>query len=171
MTTLWALFPDGVEAGRLDLAFENDVAGRLDVHLGRAVLECSARIGHGRRFVDRDFDLVDDVFRLFLALRHDGCNGFADKAHRTVRKHRLADRLVVKLVQHRSDLLYAGKIGRRDNHRTVWCRDTSQLSGGDGAAHETNPMSGGGVRGKAALARYQCGILEPSNGAADPGHA
>ena len=110
------VFPDGIEAGCLDLAFEDDVAGRLDVHLGRSVLERSACIGHGRRFVDRDFDLVNDVFGLFLARRHNGGNRLADEAHHAVGKHRLADRLVVELVQHRSDLLYALEVGRRDHH-------------------------------------------------------
>ncbi len=141
------------------------------MHLRRAGLERVARVGHGRRFVYREFDAIDDVFGFFFAPRHDGRHRFADEAHNAVREYRLPDRLVVELVQHRRDFLHVLEISRRDYHCIGRCADISQLSGGYRAAHETHPMGGGGIRCKAALPSDQSGILKPADGAADPRHA
>ena len=85
-----------------------------------------------------------------------------------VGQDRLADRLVVELVQHRRDLLHAVKIGGGDHHRAVRRDDALNFAGGDRAAHEAHPMRGGQVGGEAALAGDQRRVFDAADGAADP---
>ena len=77
----------------------------MHVHVGivdlrRLRQKRCARIAHGLRIVDRQFDLVGNVLGFLLARRHHRRQRLADKSHDTVGKHRLPDRPVVELVQH-----------------------------------------------------------------------
>ena len=64
-------------------------------------IACAA-IDQRLALVDLDLDQIDDVLGLFLAGGDRGGDAFADKAHDAVGQHRIADRLVVELVQHRA---------------------------------------------------------------------
>jgi len=60
----------GGKARRLHLAFDTQIAGGLRMNLRRAVGERRARVDDGRRFADRDGDVVGDVFGFGIG---DGC--------------------------------------------------------------------------------------------------
>jgi len=85
-----------------------------------------------------------------------------------VGQDRLADRLVIELVQHRQDRLHALEIGGGDDRRTRRRFDILNLSRSDRAAHEAQPVGGGEIGGEAALAGDQRRIFNAPNGAADP---
>ena len=80
----------------------------------RAVGKRVVRIDQWLLFGDRELDLVDDVLGLFLAGGDHGGDRLAGEAHFAVGEDRLADRLVVELVQHRRDRLEAFHIGGGD---------------------------------------------------------
>ena len=163
--------PDRVEAGGLHFAFEDDIAGRLGVHLRRAGGERGERIDHRHGRLDHEIDLLGDVFGVGCARSHDGGDRLADKAHDAVGQDRLADRPVVELVQHRQDFLHALEIGGGDDHRAVRRIDPRDFSRRQRAAHEAHPMRRRQVGGEAALALDQRRVFQPADGAADPGHA
>ncbi len=153
------------------MAFEDDVAGRLGVHLRRARRQRGEQIDHRHGLLDGKLDLVGDVLGLFLARGHDGGDRLADKAHDAVGQNRLDDRLVIELVQHRHDRFHAGEVGGGDHQRAVRLGDPPQAAGGHRAAHEAHPMRRRQIGGEAALPGEQRGIFDASDGAADPGHA
>ena len=57
----------------------------------------------------------------------------ADEAHDIRRQHRLADRHVVELVQHRLDRLHRREVGSRDDRRAGRCGNPHDPAGGDRA--------------------------------------
>ena len=160
--------PDHVEVGRFESAFDDDVARRFGVHLGCAAEERRARIDNRGRFRNRKLNQVGDVFRFFLARRHHGGDRFADKPHDAGGQDRLADRLVVELVQHRRDFLHALEIGGSEDHRVLRRANVHDFSSRHRAAHKAHPMRCGEIGGEAPLAGDQRGIFQAANGAADP---
>ena len=78
-----------------------------------------ARIDDRRLIADDEFDLVNDVLGFLFGGSDDRRDRLADEAHLAVGEDRLAERLVLELVQHRQDRLHAGEIGGGDHHRAV----------------------------------------------------
>ena len=128
----------------------------------------AARIDHRRRLLDLDLDLIGDVLGLLPGRRHHGRDRLADEAHDTGRQHRLADRHIVELVQHRPDRLHRRKVGGRDHRRACGRIDPHDPPGRDRAAHEAHPAGRRQVAGEAALAGDQGRVLDPADRAADP---
>ena len=160
--------PGHVEIGRFEFAFQDDIAGGDRMNLRRAGSERVTRVDHRRGLVDCHLNQIGDVFGLFLARRDDCRDRLADKAHLAVGQDRLADRLVIELVQHRQDRLHALEIGGGDDRRVRRRFDVLNLSSGERAAHEAHPVDGGEIGGEAALAGDQRGIFDAPDGAADP---
>ncbi len=160
--------PGRVEIKQFEFAFQDDVAGGDVMNLRRAGSKRVTRVDHRRGLVDRNFDLIGDVLgRCRVCGNHCG-DRLADKAHLAVGQDRLADRLVIKLIQHRQDRLHALEIGGGNDRRTRRRFDVLNLSGGDRAAHEAHPVGGGEIGGETALAGDERGIFDTPDGAADP---
>ena len=158
----------GVEARRFQAPFDHHVAGRLGVDERGAGSQCRLGADDRRHVFDVDLDEIGDVFGLFPARGDDRRERLADESDHILGQHRLADRHVVELVQHRLDRLHRGKVGSRDDRRALGCRDPPDPARGDRAPHKAHPACRRQVAGEAAIAGHQRRILEPPDRAADP---
>ena len=85
------------------------------MNLRRAGGERRARVDHRRQSRRSSTSTRSAMSSASASLaRDDGGDRLADKAHHAVGQHRLADRQVVELVQHRRDRLHAVEIGGGD---------------------------------------------------------
>jgi hypothetical protein len=87
--------------------------------------------------------LVDDVLGLFLARGDHRGDRLAGKAHFAGSKDRLADRLVVELMQHRRDRLEAFHVGGGNDPGAIRRLDVFDLPRSNRASHKTYPMCRG----------------------------
>jgi len=123
------------------------------VDLRRAHCERSARVDHWRRFLDFKIDPLSHVLSRRRTGRDYGCDRFTDKTDDSRSEHRLADRPVVELVQHRYDRLHTFEVRGGDELCAVRGGDAANLASGDRAAHESQMMRGRQVSGEAAAPR------------------
>ena len=100
--------------GGLDAAFDDDIARHIGMDSSGAPASaprCASVSGAISLMAERN--LIGEVLGRRRARRHHRRHRLADKAHGVGRQNRLADRLVVELVQHRQDRLDTFQVWRR----------------------------------------------------------
>ena len=134
----------------------------------RAVCERGRRAHDRRHLFDFDLNPIGRIFGFFPRRRDHRSDRLADEAHDVARQHRLADRYVIELLQHRPDRLDGGEIGGGDDRRAFWWRNPYDSPRSDRASHEAYPVRRPQIGGETAVARDQRRVLEPPDRAADP---
>ena len=157
-----------VERGGLHPSFDDDIAGRLGMDRRSAGRQRRTRIDDGRHRFDLDLDKIGDVLGLLPRRRDHRRDRLADEAHDILRQHRLADRHVVELVQHRLDRLHRREVGSRNDRRAGRCGNPHDPAGGQRAPDKADPARRRQVAGEPALAGHQGWVLDPPHRAADP---
>ena len=157
-----------VEARGLQAPFDRDVAGGFGMDERGAARERRIRADDCWAWFDFDLDAIGDVLGLFAAGRDHGGDRLADEPYDLARQHRLADRDVIELVQHRPDRLDGCQIGGGEHQRALGCVDPNDPARRHRASHEADPSRGREIACEAAATGDQRRILEASDRAADP---
>ena len=119
-----------------------------------------------QRFLDLDLDQIGEVLGCFPRGRDDRGDRLADETHHLRRQHRLDDRHVVELVQHRPQRLHRREVGGGDDHSPFRLDDADDAPRRHRAPDEAHPQRGGEVAGEPPQAGHQHVILDPTEGAA-----